>query len=57
MKSEIKTLKNKKEFLISPTTPFHFVGLKIENKGKTQKPKIKVSVFYNKNISAKEIRL
>ncbi|NQU82350.1 MAG: hypothetical protein HQ539_00130 [Parcubacteria group bacterium] len=30
-------------------------GLKIENKGKTQKPKIKVSVFYNKNISDKEI--
>ncbi len=30
-------------------------GLKIENKGETQKPKIKVSVFYNKNISDKEI--
>ncbi len=85
----IKTLvlKNKKEFFIFPSSPFHFdgtfhkpshfpgklsewkkgkywqtirigrklFGLKIENKSKTQKPKIKVSVFYNKGISNKEI--
>src|SRR3989344_7963321 len=80
------TLKNKKEFFIFPTAPFHFdgtfhkpshfpdklddwengkywqairidnklFGLKIENKGKTQKPKIKVSVFYDNKISANE---
>jgi len=80
------TLKNKKEFFIFPTSPFHFdgtfhkpshfpdklsdwksgkywqtirigkrlFGLKIEDKGKTQKPKIKVSVFYDKIISDKE---
>jgi 3-methyladenine DNA glycosylase/8-oxoguanine DNA glycosylase len=30
-------------------------GLKIEDKGKMQKPKIKVSVFYNKNISKNEL--
>ena len=84
MKTQV--LKNKKEFFISPTSPFHFdgtfhkpshypdnltdwetgkywqairigkrlFGLKIENKGKTQKPKIKVSVFYDNKISASE---
>src|SRR3990167_10963853 len=84
---ETKNLKNKKEFFISPTSPFHFdgtfhkpshfpyklddwetgkywqavridkklFGLKIENKGKAQKPKIKVSVFYDKGVSDKEI--
>lgn len=31
-------------------------GLKIENKGETQKPKIKVSVFYNNPISNSEIK-
>ncbi len=87
MKSETKTLKNKKEFFIFPTLPFHFdgtfhkpshfpdklsdwqtgkhwqtirlgkrlFGLKIENKGEKQKPKIKVSVFYNNTISGKEL--
>src|SRR3989344_3122161 len=30
-------------------------GLKIENKGDTKKPKIKISIFYDKNISDKEI--
>lgn len=30
-------------------------GLKIENKDEPQKPKINISVFYNKNISDKEI--
>ena len=30
-------------------------GVKIENKGETQKPKIKVSVFYDKNISEDEL--
>ena len=30
-------------------------GLKIENKGEIQKPKIKVSVFYDKDISEKEL--
>lgn len=30
-------------------------GLKIENKGKTLKPKIKVSIFYNKKITSDEI--
>ncbi|MCX5772788.1 MAG: hypothetical protein NTZ09_21300 [Candidatus Hydrogenedentes bacterium] len=30
-------------------------GLKIENKCETQEPKIKVSVFYDKNISAREL--
>ncbi len=87
MEQETKILKNKKEFFIFPTVPFHFdgtfhkpshfpdklsdwksgkywqtiriekrlFGLKIEDKGETQKPKIKVSVFYNKNISEKEI--
>jgi 3-methyladenine DNA glycosylase/8-oxoguanine DNA glycosylase len=85
MKTQV--LRNKKEFFISPTSPFHFdgtfhkpsyyptklddwepgkywqairigkrlFGLKIENKGKTQRPKIKVSVFYNKNISRGEL--
>lgn len=80
-------LKNKKEFFILPTVPFHFdgtfhkpshfpdklddwesgkywqtirigkklFGLKIENKGETRKPKIKVSVFYDKDVSDKEI--
>src|SRR3989344_5241840 len=80
------TLKNKKEFFIFPTSPFHFdgtfhkpshfpdklsdwkagkywqtirvdkklFGLKIEHKN-SQKPRIKVSVFYDKNISEKEI--
>lgn len=84
---ETKTLKNKKEFFISPSSPFHFdgtfhkpshypdklddwepgkywqtirigkrlFGLKIENKGETQKPKIKVSVFYDNNISKSEL--
>src|SRR3990167_9940465 len=82
-----KPLKNKKEFFIYPSSPFHFdgtfhkpshfpdklddwergkywqsmridkklFGLKIENKGKTQKPKVKVSVFYDNAISNKEI--
>lgn len=85
MKSQ--ALKNKKEFFISPNSPFHFdgtfhkpshypdklddwesgkywqvirigkrlFGLKIENKGETQRPKIKVSVFYDKNISEGEL--
>lgn len=85
MKSQV--LKDKKEFLIFPTAPFHFdgtfhkpshfpdklddwepgtywqairidkrvFGLRIENKGTTQEPKIKVSVFYDKTISDKEI--
>lgn len=80
-------LKNKKDFSISPSSPFNFdgtfhkpshypdkltdweadkywqtirigkrlFGLKIENKGETQKPKIKVSVFYDKNISKNEL--
>src|SRR3989344_750095 len=80
-------LKNTKEFLIFPSSPFHFdgtfhksshfldklsdwktgkywqairigkrlFGLKVENKGEIQKPKIKVSVFYDKNIFEKEI--
>ncbi|OGK15397.1 hypothetical protein A2690_05060 [Candidatus Roizmanbacteria bacterium RIFCSPHIGHO2_01_FULL_39_12b] len=84
---ETKTFKNKKEFFISPSSPFHFdgtfhkpshypnklsdwksdrywqtiriskriFGVKIENKGETQKPKIKVSVFYDKNISEDEL--
>ncbi|GAF81036.1 unnamed protein product, partial [marine sediment metagenome] len=84
---QTKILKNKKQFCIFPTSPFHFdgtfhkpshfpdklddwesgrywqairigkklFGLKIENKGKTQKPKIKVSIFYNKGISNKEV--
>jgi len=30
-------------------------GLKIENKGETQRPKIKVSVFYDKNISKDDL--
>src|SRR3989344_1251725 len=85
MKSQV--LKNKKDFFIFPSSPFHFdgtfhkpshfpdklddwesgkywqsirignrlFGLKIENKGKTQRPKIKVSVFYDKNISEGEL--
>ena len=85
MKSQV--LKNKKDFFISPSSPFHFdgtfhkpshfpdklddwesgkywqairigkrlFGLKIENKGETQRPKIKVSVFYDKNISDGEL--
>jgi len=84
---QTKILKNKKEFFISPTSPFHFdgtfhkpshfpdklddwetgkywqairidkkiFGLKIENKGEAQNPKIKVSVFYDKNITDKKI--
>lgn len=80
-------LKNKKEFFVFPSSPFHFdgtfhkpshypdkltdweagkywqtirigkrlFGLKIENKGETQKPKIKVSIFYDKNISESEL--
>jgi len=82
-----RVLKNKKEFFIFPTAPFHFdgtfhkpshypnklddwesgkhwqsiridkrlFGLKIENKGKTQKPKIKASVFCDKNVSKSEL--
>ena len=85
MKSQV--LKDKKEFSVFPSSPFHFdgtfhkpshypdkltdwetgkywqairigkrlFGLKIENKGETQKPKIKVSVFYDKNISQGEL--
>jgi 3-methyladenine DNA glycosylase/8-oxoguanine DNA glycosylase len=85
MKSQV--LKNKKEFFISPSSPFHFdgtfhkpshypdrlddwesgkywqairigkrlFGLKIENKGETQKPKIKVSVFHDNKISESEL--
>ena len=85
MKTQV--LKNKKEFFIFPTSPFHFdgtfykpshfpdklsdwesgkywqtirigkrlFGLKIEDKEETKKPKIKVSVFYDKIISNKEI--
>ena len=85
MKTQV--FKNKKEFFIYPSSPFHFdgtfhkpshfpdklddwesgkywqairidrklFGLKIENKGKAQKPKIKVSVFYDKGVSDKEI--
>lgn len=84
---KIQVLKNRTEFFISPSSPFHFdgtfhkpshfpdklsdwesekywqtirigkrlFGLKIENKGDIQKPKIKVSVFYDKNIFDKEI--
>jgi 3-methyladenine DNA glycosylase/8-oxoguanine DNA glycosylase len=84
---ETKTLKNRKEFFIAPTSPFHFdgtfhkpshypdkltdwepgkywqsirigkrlFGIKIENKSKTQKPKIKVSVFYDRNISERDL--
>ncbi len=84
---QTKILKNKKEFLIYPTTPFHFdgtfhkpshfpdklddwepgkywqairvdkklFGLKIENKERKSKPKIKVSIFFNKKVSDKEI--
>lgn len=80
-------LKNKKEFFIFPTAPFHFdgtfhkpshfpdklddwesgkywqairidkklFGLKIENKEIAKKPKIKISIFYNKEITNKEI--
>ena len=86
MKTQV--LKNKKEFFISPSLPFHFdgtfhkpfyfldklsdwesgkywqtirigkrlFGLKIENKEEAKKPKIKVSIFYDKNISDKEIK-
>jgi len=85
MGSEV--LKSKKEFLIFPTSPFHFdgtfhkpshfpnklndwepgrywqsirinkrlFGLKIEDKGRPQKPKIRVSVFYNAKISEEEV--
>ena len=84
---KFQALKNKKEFFISPSSPFHFdgtfhkpshfpdklgdwesgkywqsirigkrlFGLKIENKGEAQKAKIKVSVFYGKNISDGEL--
>lgn len=84
MKSQV--LKNKKDFYIFPSSPFHFdgtfhkpshfpdklsdwesgkywqtirigkklFGLKVENKGESSKPKIKVSVFYD-DISDKEI--
>ncbi|MBI5153065.1 MAG: hypothetical protein HZA36_01230 [Parcubacteria group bacterium] len=80
-------LKDKKNFFVFPSSPFHFdgtfhkpshypdkltdwgvgkywqtirigkrlFGLKIENKGETQKPKIKVSVFYDKDVSEKEL--
>jgi hypothetical protein len=80
-------LKDKKEFFVFPSSPFHFdgtfhkpsyypdkltdwedgkywqtirigkrlFGLKIENKGETQKPKIKVSVFYDDKISDGEL--
>lgn len=80
-------MKNKKDFFIFPSSPFHFdgtfhkpshypdklsdwesgkywqairigkrfFGLKIENKSETQKPKIKISVFYDKNISEDEL--
>ena len=85
MKTQV--LKNKKDFSIYPTAPFHFdgtfnkpshfpdklddwesgiywqairidkrlFGLKIKNKSDVQKSKIKVSVFYDKSISDKEI--
>lgn len=81
-------LKDKKDFFVFPSPPFHFdgtfhkpshypdkltdwetgkywqtirigkqlFGLKIENKGETQKPKIKVSVFYGKKISESELQ-
>ena len=81
-----KLLKNKKDFFISPSSPFHFdgtfhkpshfpdklsdwesgkywqtirigkklFGLKVENRGESSKPKIKVTVFYD-DISDKEI--
>ena len=84
---QTKNLKNKKEFFIFPSSPFHFdgtfhkpshypdklddweagkywqamriakrlFGLKIENKGETQKPRIKVSVFYDNKISESEL--
>jgi N-glycosylase/DNA lyase len=84
---ETKILESKKEFFISPTSPFHFdgtfhkpshypdklddwepgkywqairigkrpFGIKIENKGTLMKPKIKVSVFYDKEISEGEL--
>lgn len=80
-------LKNRKEFFIYPSSPFHFdgtfhkpshfpnklddwkpgiywqairigkrlFGLKIENKGKSQSPKIKVSIFYNNHMSDEDI--
>lgn len=80
-------LKNKKEFFVFPSSPFHFdgtfhkpshypykltdweagkywqvirigkrlFGLKIENTGETQKPKIKVFVFYDNKISESEL--
>jgi 3-methyladenine DNA glycosylase/8-oxoguanine DNA glycosylase len=80
-------LKDKKEFFVFPSSPFHFdgtfhkpshypdkltdwetgkywqtiriakrlFGLKIENRGETKKPKIKVSIFSDKNISESEL--
>ena len=85
---ETKNLKNKKEFFVFPSSPFHFdgtfykpshypdkltdwetgkywqtirigkriFGLKIENKGETRKPKIKISVFYDNKISESELK-
>jgi 3-methyladenine DNA glycosylase/8-oxoguanine DNA glycosylase len=85
MKTQV--LRNKKEFFISPASPFHFDGtfhkpshypnklndwepgkywqairigkrlfcLKVENKGKVQQPKIKISVFYDNKISDGEL--
>lgn len=84
---KFQTLKNKKEFFIFPSSPFHFdgtfhkpshfpgtldswetgtywqsirvgkrlFGLKIKDKGETQKPRIKVFVFYDKDISKNEL--
>jgi len=84
MKTQL--LKNKIDFFISPSSPFHFdgtfhkpshfpdklsdwesgkywqtirigkklFGLKVENRGESSKPKIKVTVFYD-DISDKEI--
>lgn len=83
----MKALKNKKEFFIIPTAPFHFdgtfhkpshfpdklsdwkkgkywqtirigkriFGLNIENKGSTNKPRLKVTVFYDQDISQEEL--
>ena len=84
---KILVLKNKKEFFIFPSLPYHFdgtfhkpshfpdklsewekgkywqtirigkklFGLKIEEKSKTQKPKIKISIFYNKSVSDNDV--
>jgi len=80
---QTKILNNKRQFIIIPTSPFHFngtfhkpshfpdnlsawesntywqtiridkkiFGIKIENKGKLKKPKVKVSIFYDNSIS------